>query len=232
MKKEILSEEKALLEGKIGYFVPIEQLKLSQRTLNFLRYLNCPYLGEVLMYSEEDVLKFRNIGEKSLKELKEILKKFELTFSHSFEHVDWLPDNHMEISQKYFPPFISVEKAFELFWQGKVFDIRKSEINEGLLIPLTFIPTFASRHFNWLSEMGYTLVGDLVSSLQLQARKQYKANRPNYFNAFYDLIEKLGFEYKDCSVNWKSAGDIYSLSAKKFPNQELVIAFIEKHNKA
>jgi len=51
----------------------IEDLKLSVRSLNCLKRAGILYVGELLNYSEEDVMKLKNFGQKSLDEIKEKL---------------------------------------------------------------------------------------------------------------------------------------------------------------
>lgn len=55
------------------YRTRIEDLQLSPRTLNCLKRANINWVGEVLDMSDEDLLKIRNFGEKSLFELQEKL---------------------------------------------------------------------------------------------------------------------------------------------------------------
>ena len=55
------------------YRTRIEDLQLSPRTFNCLKRASINFVGEVLDKSEEDLLKIRNFGEKSLIELQERL---------------------------------------------------------------------------------------------------------------------------------------------------------------
>ena len=55
------------------YQTPIEKLELSPRTLNCLKRSHISKVGEVLEMSDDELLKIRNFGEKSLAELKEKL---------------------------------------------------------------------------------------------------------------------------------------------------------------
>lgn len=52
---------------------PIEELGLSSRTLNTLKRAHIYKAGEALEMSDEELLRIRNFGEKSLAELKEKL---------------------------------------------------------------------------------------------------------------------------------------------------------------
>ena len=61
------------------YQTPIERLELSPRTLNCLKRAQINRVGEVLEMSNEDLLKIRNFGEKSLFELQEKLSEHGIT---------------------------------------------------------------------------------------------------------------------------------------------------------
>ena len=61
------------------YQTPIEKLELSPRTLNCLKRSHISKVGEVLEMSDEELLKIRNFGEKSLVELKEKLAEHGVT---------------------------------------------------------------------------------------------------------------------------------------------------------
>jgi len=56
----------------------IEDLKVSERTKNALLKNNVKTIGGILRKSEKDILDFEGMGEKGLKEIKRILKKFGL----------------------------------------------------------------------------------------------------------------------------------------------------------
>lgn len=55
------------------YQTPIERLDLSPRTLNCLKRAHITKVGEVLEMSDDDLLKIRNFGDKSLEELRDRL---------------------------------------------------------------------------------------------------------------------------------------------------------------
>lgn len=52
---------------------PVSELELSVRSGNCLKYTGIKYLGELIQRSETDMLKSKNFGRKSLKEIKEVL---------------------------------------------------------------------------------------------------------------------------------------------------------------
>ena len=60
------------------YDMPIEQLNLSVRTYNCLKRSGINRLGQILEMKEEDLLKVKNFGQKSLQELREKLQSLGL----------------------------------------------------------------------------------------------------------------------------------------------------------
>jgi len=52
----------------------VEDLQLSVRTANCLHNSNIEYLHQLLKLTQTDLLKMKNMGRKSLNEIKEILK--------------------------------------------------------------------------------------------------------------------------------------------------------------
>jgi DNA-directed RNA polymerase subunit alpha len=67
---------------------PVDELELSVRSSNCLKSANITYIGELVQRSEQDMLKTKNFGRKSLRELKEILESKGL---HLGMKVDWIP---------------------------------------------------------------------------------------------------------------------------------------------
>jgi DNA-directed RNA polymerase subunit alpha len=61
------------------YQTPIERLDLSPRTLNCLKRAHITKVGEVLEMSDDDLLKIRNFGDKSLEELRQKLAERGIT---------------------------------------------------------------------------------------------------------------------------------------------------------
>lgn len=69
-------------------FIPVEELELSVRSANCLRSANIKILGELVMKTEQEILKTRNFGKKSLGEIKEKLTVYKLTLGmKGIEHL-------------------------------------------------------------------------------------------------------------------------------------------------
>ncbi|MBI5837751.1 MAG: DNA-directed RNA polymerase subunit alpha [Candidatus Eisenbacteria bacterium] len=58
----------------------VEELELSVRSSNCLRAANIKTLGELVTKTESEMLKYRNFGRKSLKEIQDVLNEMGLTF--------------------------------------------------------------------------------------------------------------------------------------------------------
>jgi len=68
---------------------PIDHLDLSVRSMNCLKSDNVFYVGDLVMRSEQDMLRTPNFGRKSLTEIKEVLEKMGLTLGMKVE--GWPP---------------------------------------------------------------------------------------------------------------------------------------------
>ena len=72
-------ERPSLVVSPEIYQTPIERLDLSPRTLNCLKRAHITKVGEVLEMADDDLLKIRNFGEKSLVELRDKLAERGIT---------------------------------------------------------------------------------------------------------------------------------------------------------
>ena len=55
-------------------FRPVEELELSVRAYNCLKNANIKYIGELVQRTEQEMLKTKNFGKKSLNEIKDVLQ--------------------------------------------------------------------------------------------------------------------------------------------------------------
>jgi len=72
----VVDEELEKLKERLARSV--EELELSVRSSNCLRRANIKTLGDLVRRSEQDMLKYRNFGKQSLKEISEILSGMDL----------------------------------------------------------------------------------------------------------------------------------------------------------
>lgn len=66
----------------------VDELELSVRSANCLQNANIRYIGELVQKTEAEMLKTKNFGRKSLKEIREILTEMELTLGMQLEGFD------------------------------------------------------------------------------------------------------------------------------------------------
>lgn len=82
--EEVIEETKKEVEDKTPrfndhLFRKIEELELSVRSSNCLENADIKYIGELVQRTEQDMLRTKNFGKKSLNEIKEILSEMGLS---------------------------------------------------------------------------------------------------------------------------------------------------------
>jgi len=70
---------------------PVEDLELSVRSANCLKNADIHYIGDLAQKSDQEMLKTKNFGRKSLNEIKALLSEMDLTLGRKFEN--WVPPN-------------------------------------------------------------------------------------------------------------------------------------------
>ncbi len=78
-KKEDVVDEQVLQLRKV-LKTPLEDLDLSVRAFNCLKAAKINSLSELVQYEQEDLMKFRNFGQKSLAEIEQVLNERGLHF--------------------------------------------------------------------------------------------------------------------------------------------------------
>ncbi|MBI5420362.1 MAG: DNA-directed RNA polymerase subunit alpha [Deltaproteobacteria bacterium] len=90
-----MPDEPTLLEaGAINenLYKPVEELELSVRAYNCLKNADIKFIGELVQRSEQEMLKTKNFGKKSLNEIKEVLHGMGLSLGMKVE--SFLPENY------------------------------------------------------------------------------------------------------------------------------------------
>ncbi|MBP1689530.1 MAG: rpoA [Deltaproteobacteria bacterium] len=84
---EIAEPLEEAIEGKINenLFRPVDELELSVRSANCLQNADIKFIGELVQRSEQEMLKTKNFGRKSLNEIREILHEMGLGFGVRLE---------------------------------------------------------------------------------------------------------------------------------------------------
>ncbi len=79
----VVGEDEPLNEN---LFRSVEELELSVRSANCLQNANITLIGELVQRTEQDMLKTKNFGRKSLKEIKEILSNMGLSLGMKIDN--------------------------------------------------------------------------------------------------------------------------------------------------
>ena len=66
---------------------PVEGLPISVRAFNGLQNADIKYIGELVQRTEQDMLKIKNFGRKSLNEIKEVLADMGLSLGMRLENL-------------------------------------------------------------------------------------------------------------------------------------------------
>jgi len=67
---------------------PIDECGLSVRSINSLKNSSISTVGDLVKYTEDDLLKVKNVGEKALAEIAELLRREQLNFGMDWEERD------------------------------------------------------------------------------------------------------------------------------------------------
>lgn len=97
-KVEYAKEEKAELPFNRNLLRKVEELELSVRSANCLKNDNIVYIGDLVLKSENEMLRTPNFGRKSLNEIKEVLTNMGLHLG--MDVPEWPPENIEELSKK------------------------------------------------------------------------------------------------------------------------------------
>jgi DNA-directed RNA polymerase subunit alpha len=79
-------EERREVSHNENLYRPVDELELSVRSANCLQNADIKYIGELVQKSEQEMLKTKNFGRKSLNEIKEILQDMGLSLGMRLEN--------------------------------------------------------------------------------------------------------------------------------------------------
>ena len=83
------------------FYIKFEDHDLSIRSLNALAKLNVKYVGDLIQYTEGELLASRNLGRKSVEELKNFLQQFDLSLtSTNHQNPKFNSNNNFENQNK------------------------------------------------------------------------------------------------------------------------------------
>ena len=86
LRKAVAEEARPELEFNAALLKKVDELELSVRSANCLQNANISLIGELVQKTEADMLKTKNFGRKSLKEIKEILANMGLSLGMKIDN--------------------------------------------------------------------------------------------------------------------------------------------------
>ena len=89
-RETVVDEETLQLRKTLG--TPLEDLELSVRAFNCLKAAKINSLSELVQYTQEELMKFRNFGQKSLSEIEQVLHERGLGFGMDISKVNMRED--------------------------------------------------------------------------------------------------------------------------------------------
>ena len=87
-------------EYNLSLFCRIDDLDLSVRSSNCLKVAGVSYIGDLLSYTESELMKMPNFGKKSLNEIRDALEQ--KGFSLGTKVSNWRPDNIVDYVDRYY----------------------------------------------------------------------------------------------------------------------------------
>lgn len=97
------SEVKADLPFNRNLLRKVDELELSVRSANCLKNVNIVYIGDLVLRTEQEMLKTPNFGRKSLNEIKSVLSEMGLELG--MQVPEWPPENIEDLARKLDEPF-------------------------------------------------------------------------------------------------------------------------------
>lgn len=97
--EHVISEKDQIGKGiNLALLKRVDELELSVRSANCLRNDSIVFLGDLVKRSEAEMLRTPNFGRKSLNEIQEVLKRYNLKLG--MVDIDWPPENMEELLKK------------------------------------------------------------------------------------------------------------------------------------
>lgn len=98
-EKEEIGDQIEELKFDPNLLRKVDELELSVRSQNCLKNDNIVYIGDLVIKSENEMLKTPNFGRKSLNEIKDVLTGMNLNFGMNIP--EWPPEKIEELAKKY-----------------------------------------------------------------------------------------------------------------------------------
>jgi DNA-directed RNA polymerase alpha subunit len=132
--------------------IPLDQVDLTTRARNCLINENISTVGQLADLTSTRIMRWRNAGQKTLRELRDVLGRFGLKLSDDPSRPP--PADPQLLAELFLPP--PKNEATPIFLKTADGDVQRV-----LLTRIKDLP-FSTRAHNVLAEKGITFVGELV----------------------------------------------------------------------
>lgn len=216
-----------------AYYIPVIRLPLDPKVKRKLISYTFTYLGHLTRTTQEE-LEGYPFTVKDLASIRCLLPEYGLSLSPSVcsNKKDWINGNEFLLSERLFPPYLSLQKAWELLLRTDCFD-PLTYLDKRLLIPLEYLTEkrIITQGQKTLKELlvdyGYqrdltTLyLGDVIAT-----QTNLPVNRANFYATTWKaatkkLVNHFHLESCNCGYNWFQPG-FERLSTQFFPDNNAI----------
>jgi hypothetical protein len=201
------SEDEAMKAGAGPLSIPLSTLDLSVRTSNILKNAKIIFIGELVAYTEADLLRLQNCGAKSVRELKEVVAAYGLRLGSPAG--DWQASD-VPAPQPMQPKRLA---DYDERSQAKFF-LRSSDLRLSM------------RAHNVLLGSNIKFVGELAQKSAAQVSKLQNCGR-NTVIELENLLRLLGLALGTEIADWDRKA---AQAAHELPSASLETALSEAHN--
>ena len=189
----------------------VEELDLSVRTKNCLINLGIKDIGELIQWSEKDLIRSSNFGSKSLSELKSLLDSFGLSFETK---IIWPPENYEQLKRE----IIKIEPIKIQADQKSVMEKIKSILKkrETLIIKKRF------WEGNTLEEIGsqQMVTRERIRQIEAKAMRKTKILCKKYIDKFLENEKGNIFSKFSRSEDLVTSKSLRNAKESKYPLSE------------
>jgi len=214
---EFLEETAPQLPFNPHLLKKISTLDLSVRAANCMQRENILYIGDLVQYSEAQVLAFRSFGRKSFFELRDILNGFGLRFG--MEVLGWPPEDIEELSKAINRGEYDLTESTDAPVEEEVLTDEEAiaKYTEMGLIKKVELLGLSVRAANCLHHDGVIYIGDLVLKTEGELLKTPNFGRKS-LNELKAALGKMGLRF-GMELRYWPLKDIEGLASKH--NDEL-----------
>lgn len=165
--------------------IPIENLGLSVRSFNCLKAANIETLGELVSFDKEVILKFRNMGKKSIQEIENVVDAKGLWFGFDIKTINQGVDTRLQII-----PNCETAKSSDTVKEHEQDEVVDTSV---LSIPIEDLG-LSVRAFNCLKMAEIETLGELVA-FKKEALLRFRNLGKNSLFEIEEIVKSYGLQF-------------------------------------